>query len=50
LRWRIQAAVEGEIMIGVAEDIELLPLWEFIIEPNYGSILRRVPCYLNWIS
>lgn len=39
------AAVEGEIMIEEAEHIELLPLWEFIIEPNYGSISRReVPC------
>lgn len=35
-------------MIEVAEHIELLPLCELIIEPNYGSILRRkVPCYLN---
>lgn len=39
------------MMIEVAERIELLPLWEFIIEPNYGSIYRRtVPCYLNSIS
>lgn len=38
-------------MIEVAEHVELLPLWEFIIELNYGSVLRRkVPCYLNWIS
>lgn len=32
-------------MIEEAEYIELLPLWELLIEPNYGSILRRrVPC------